>query len=537
MFFYFLIQPFFTDCNDTCLTLATLRESLFSYIMIYLGEFMANLLVQPASFISLFRISLVAFFSLGILHSTDANAANPICVNCLKVRVSAPSIVRGPFIDELDNPISTIKTQSGEFRMFTANGNSFSVDGSVSYAFGGARTLVLAKGAKGSDAECGRWINSTQLIGNILHGFVHQERACNYSISQTHKSMSYFISRDEGLTWEEQGKIISGTDTPTAGKNTGEGDCTSVDGHDGYFYLYCRRHTDWKTIVARAPQSDMKPGTWKKLYNGSFSQPGLGGESTALGALGQASAYLSSLQQILLVGFYNAFGGAKLSFSPDGVNFQTLEEPLIVADQPSDWSRESGTELFGYASMQDRLGGGNTLNEGGAFRFSHTYMEPGPSSNRYLVMRNVYVTATTSPIDAQVGVAFTRWRESATGILRSTMAPVVGNFGRYTVDKTLGYLMTKAPANAGSIKLQECYSNWPGHDDFLVTGDNGTACINDAAYKRVRTAGWVYATAQPNTVPLYRCYNSVEKYHFVSNTSTCDGLGNKEWLLGYAMEQ
>ena len=32
----------------------------------------------------------------------------------------------------------------------------------------------------------------------------------------------------------------------------GAGDCTIVDGEDGYFYAYCLRARDWRTIVARA---------------------------------------------------------------------------------------------------------------------------------------------------------------------------------------------------------------------------------------------------------------------------------------------
>ncbi|MFZ0953475.1 MAG: hypothetical protein WAN17_14485 [Candidatus Sulfotelmatobacter sp.] len=36
-------------------------------------------------------------------------------------------------------------------------------------------------------------------------------------------------------------------------------------------------------------------------------------------------------------------------------------------------------------------------------------------------------------------------------------------------------------------------------------------------YQRLRSVGFIYSTAQPNTQPLYRYYSKTEHPHFASN--------------------
>jgi hypothetical protein len=93
---------------------------------------------------------------------------------------------------------------------------------------------------------------------------------------------------------------------------------------------------------------------------------------------------------------------------------------------------------------------------------------------------------------------------------------VPGNFTSYLHEGIFGYLLTKAHPSLPTTKLEDCVSTWPEHPDHL------------------RTAGWVFKSSQPATVPLYRCYNQAQ-HHFASNAASCDGLGPMEWLLGYAL--
>jgi hypothetical protein len=91
--------------------------------------------------------------------------------------------------------------------------------------------------------------------------------------------------------------------------------------------------------------------------------------------------------------------------------------------------------------------------------------------------------------------------------------------------------MLTAPARAPSVKLAECSTDRDGHIDRELAEDGHC----DPGYDRDRTAGWLYADAQPLTVPVYRCSNEALHTHFASNASDCDGLGRTEHLLGYGL--
>lgn len=114
--------------------------------------------------------------------------------------------------------------------------------------------------------------------------------------------IDYAVSKDGGRTWDIRDGVITSPfptvrdDNVTFPESTykwGAGDQRLVvDIAAGYFYVnYCSRVIDkgdlrWWVAhyshYARAPISGkMAPGTWQKWYNGSWSEPGVGGlEST-----------------------------------------------------------------------------------------------------------------------------------------------------------------------------------------------------------------------------------------------------------------
>lgn len=148
------------------------------------------------------------------------------------------------------------------------------------------------------------------------------------------------------------------------------------------------------------------------------------------------------------------------------------------------------------------------------------------------MFRSVSVTLMGSTQKPQVGVALARWYNATLQDRWSTTAPVPGNFSSYVFEGTFGYLMTKPHSTKPTVKLEDCVSYWPGHPDHLLTNDGMCA---GTGYTRLRTAGWVYQNPESNTVPVYRCYSPLLRSHFASNQSNCEGLGNMEWLLGYAL--
>src|SRR5262249_8760380 len=137
---------------------------------------------------------------------------------------------------------------------------------------------------------------------------------------------------------------------------------------------------------------------------------------------------------------------------------------------------------------------------------------------------------TMAPVTPQVGVALSRWYSSTLRDRWSTTAPVIGGFSTYAFEGTQGYLMTKPHPTLPTNKLEDCVSYWQGTPDHMLTNDGQCAPTD-----RLRTAGWVFQTLQPGTIPLYRCHSVSPVNHFVSNSPNCEGLGTQDWLLGYAL--
>ena len=117
-----------------------------------------------------------------------------------------------------------------------------------------------------------------------------------------HRQIHLATSTDKGRSWHYEGAIVTRDDPkqpPRTGPDFsglywdgGDGDFyTYVDARAGYLYLYTNHYTFPKTAVkaasfcrhhvARCEIGDkMAPGKWKKFYNGSWSEPGLGGKAS-----------------------------------------------------------------------------------------------------------------------------------------------------------------------------------------------------------------------------------------------------------------
>lgn len=98
----------------------------------------------------------------------------------------------------------------------------------------------------------------------------------------------------------------------------------------------------------------------------------------------------------------------------------------------------------------------------------------------------------------------------------------------------LGYMKTAPDPSRPTVELEECLSKWSGHPDRILIQKE---ICETQDYQRLRSAGFVYSTEQPNTQPFYRCYSEAEHSHFASNTENCNGMGNREALLGYDLKQ
>jgi hypothetical protein len=460
-------------------------------------------------------------------------------VDYLQFRVGHPVISLGPTGTMIDNFFNSVLLSNGTgfFLCFTANATSYRMTGTDPICTGATPIPVLGP-VPNSYANCGLWINDTLLDltnSNHLFAFAHAESNCNYAIGQTNKSMAVAQTFDGGLTWALTGQVIRGTDAPTPGKTTGEGDCTLLPDVDGFNYMYCGRASDFREIVARAPQS-LPNGPWFKYYRGTWTQPGLGGQATALGAFGSASRWIDK-DFIMLLAVPSGSSGITISLASDHVTFTALLDPLLITDNNSFVRTPTSSELIAYVSAVGQQGG--RVWSSGSFTLTYLYLEPGADfGSRYLVSRNVIVIGDVpNPTgkDPQVGVELSRWLNS-TSTTPEYWTTNAATPGAFKYQDSLGYTMTRkltgTNVQATSL-LEECVKTIGGVPDHLIS-PNGTCVPN--GYTRLRTIGWLYTTEQPNTTALYSCFSPVKyKSHFASTNANCDGE-TTQFILGYILK-
>jgi hypothetical protein len=476
------------------------------------------------------RVMISALAFLALLVPASARAVD--AADCIRVRVGVPYVARGPGAIA-DSWFTEFKLPDGRYRGFTALGSTLVIDGNEPYSMGGSAVTVLKPGPPGSVSSCGAWIQHVELAGKTLFGWVHNETACNYAKGQTHASMTFATSSDLGLTWKIEGQIITGTDPPAAGKGTGDSCPTVIKGKDDFYYAYCLRNggQSWNggyTFLARAPVAQPGPGNWKKFYNGSFSEPGVGGQSSPVDTL--AVGYWLTADKTVSIKWVK--GGLGIALSQDRVHFtDALPEPLMLTE-PGDWSRHNGLELTAYHDLIDAKTGLNLL--GDHWLMAYMYLKPHEGfDKRYLVFRPIDVWPARKGDEPFAGVMLAHWYDAVHHDHVSTIAPLPGNWSTYRLVEQSGYLMTAADATRKTVALEECVSKAPGSADHILIEKGVCEAQN---YERMRAAGFVFVNQEPNTQPLYRCYSDAEKSHFASNREDCHEMGRREALLGYVLK-
>ncbi|MFC7219045.1 RICIN domain-containing protein [Streptomyces polyrhachis] len=132
------------------------------------------------------------------------------------------------------------------------------------------------------------------------YGLVHNEFTPQpFGDSSHFDGIDYAVSKDQGRTWSIKDHVITSPystvrgDTAAFPQQTyhyGDGDPRLfVDTASGYFYVFygsriIDKNGGWRVFhghVARSPISaKMAPGSWRKWYDGAWSQPGTGGQES-----------------------------------------------------------------------------------------------------------------------------------------------------------------------------------------------------------------------------------------------------------------
>ncbi len=134
------------------------------------------------------------------------------------------------------------------------------------------------------------------------YGLVHNEfTGSPFGDGLHYDAIDRAVSRDQGKTWSILDHVVTSPFSTTRGDTAafpnqtyyyGDGDQRLlIDTASGYFYMFYGSRVINKTggwfsfqgHVARAPiASKMAPSSWQKWYNGSWSQPGVGGKESSL---------------------------------------------------------------------------------------------------------------------------------------------------------------------------------------------------------------------------------------------------------------
>jgi hypothetical protein len=93
---------------------------------------------------------LVAFLVSGLTRAQAPAAKdeqqNPTpCIDCIKIRVGIPQVIRGPAPD-IEN-FTEIQLPGGRFRGFVASAKTYAIDGNRPWDMGGPARVVLDLGA------------------------------------------------------------------------------------------------------------------------------------------------------------------------------------------------------------------------------------------------------------------------------------------------------------------------------------------------------------------------------------------------------
>ena len=469
----------------------------------------------------------------------------------LSVSVGPEENVAGPAGNYLDYSLVSIPTASG-VTVYSSNATAYRFTGSslssIAWPAPGSpapsSAAVLSPGAAGSFDECGAWLASVyQVTSTYWIGWYHAEHTCDRVAGTTHMTMAFVDSADGGHTWNKpsypNNQILTAPAGSTLLDYAGNG---KVIYQGGYFYLFYMGG-DYQSYIARSSFVDQgRPGTWWKWYQGGWTEPGIGGQSTAVNGFGEGTGSLS--WNSYLGAYLNVDTSAKWGFllktSSDLLTWSDLaNDPTKsfypLATYPTDinqdqWGARSASSglLYAYPSIVGTNGDSST--SGQTFYLYYTKLFSGQDfTQRYLMRRLITLSLPATAPAYAATVDLDRYRTSA-GKLR-VFTEITHPSEGYTFQSRIGALLAyPAP---GFHPLYECGLTAYNFDYFASNVDPSPGWANCEGQPLIRNIGW--AADSPigaATTPIYRCFNSAVPTHFISTDPACEGH-TVEWVLGY----
>jgi len=235
------------------------------------------------------RTPLGALALLGGLALTACSAGPSLPNFVLGAPVAVPNPGLEPFSAYPDGHLSVVPGPNGTCQTYWAEWESHRSLGCDPMAVSlDPKTAVITKGSPGSFDNGGAWLYSVARITDTrLVGFYHAEDrefpgdpSSNFT---SWKSGAWAESDDDGLTWSKGGQFLTNPEPKPEEPEWGSSGDFSVIRHDGRFYAFFAADDHIGLAVSDDPEG--RPGTWFKYYDGEFSEPGLGGETSHLPGL------------------------------------------------------------------------------------------------------------------------------------------------------------------------------------------------------------------------------------------------------------
>ena len=248
-----------------------------------------------------------------------------------------------------DGHISVIPDEE-EYIMFWAEFENYRSTGKSQFVedqtkFDPIKSVFGRRGNFDSWDNGGSWLMSVfRESGDNFIGFYHAEDHWYPHTSNdiAWKSLAVTYSSDKGKTWSTGNQIIT---SPTAKPATptwgGSGDCCVVWDHiNNRWMCYYQEHN---ILMAVSTEPKGAPGTWKKYYNGAFTEDGLGGQHTRLPGLenapgGNPSVHWNTyLEKWVMV--WHGWSPPKiyLSVSEDGVHWDEPKSIIVSSISGRAW--------------------------------------------------------------------------------------------------------------------------------------------------------------------------------------------------------
>lgn len=237
----------------------------------------------------------------------------------------------------------TVWPENSGWRMFWPGADSYSSQGASIFEMRKSQK-VLARGGPGDFDNGGAWLYAVfPRGGGQMVGFYHAEDH-NFSSDPSstfiaYKSIARCVSQNAGQDWKKEGQILtSHEEKPDQPAWSGLGDHCVVWDEKGK-RLICYYQEEGILRMASSPDPEGRAGTWKKWFEGGFSEPGLGGRSTPIVNLdqfpgGNPSVHWNTFLLRWVMVYHTWPGSIVLSQSDDLISW-SLPESVIEPEAGS----------------------------------------------------------------------------------------------------------------------------------------------------------------------------------------------------------